>query len=120
MARRNHYRERGTGSIYKKGNRFYLKIRINDKAKSYILRDKNDVPVTTRIEAEKAAALLRPILRAEQKEEIALYIADARKMRKQVTLDLAQIWKIFLRESKSSETAPKTLSGYQSALRTYP
>ncbi len=119
MARRNHYRERGTGSIYKKGNRFYLKIRINDKAKSYILRDKNDVPVTTRIEAEKAAALLRPILRAEQKEEIALYIADARKMRKQVTLDLAQIWKIFLRESKSSETAPKTLSGYQSALNLF-
>ena len=119
MARRNRYRERGTGSIYKKGNHFYLKIRIDDKAKTYILRDQNDRPVTTRLEAEKAAALLRPVLRAKQKEEIALHIAEARKIRKKALLDLDQIWDTFLSESKNSEAAPKTLSGYQSALQLF-
>ena len=119
MARRNRYRERGTGSIYKKGNHFYLKIRIDDKAKTYILRDQNDRPVTARLEAEKAAALLRPVLRAKQKEEIALHIAEARKIRKKALLDLDQIWDTFLYESKNSEAAPKTLSGYQSALQLF-
>lgn len=119
MARKNHYRERGTGSIYKKGNRFYLKIRINEKAKSYILRDKNDLPVTTRVEAEKAAALLRPVLRAEQKEEIALYIADAKKLRKQAAITVDEIWKSFLKQSDISEIAQKTLSSYGSVIKLF-
>ena len=119
MARKNHYRERGTGSIYKKGNRFYLKIRINEKAKSYILRDKNDLPVTTRIEAEKAAALLRPVLRAEQKEEIALYIADAKKLRKQAAITVDEVWKSFLKQSNMSEIAQKTLSSYGSVIKLF-
>ena len=119
MARRNHYRERGTGSIYKKGNRFYLKIRINDKAKSYILRDKNDVPVTTRIEAEKAAALLRPVLRAEQKEEIALYIAEAKNLSKQSAITVDDVWKTFLRQYKSQDEAPKTISCYHSVIKLF-
>ena len=78
MGKPKRYRERGTGSIYKRGKNFYYKIRINGKAKTQLLLDRNDQPVTTRQEAEKAVALLQPILRAQQKEEIALYIADAK------------------------------------------
>ena len=82
MAKPKRYRERGTGSIYKRGKNFYYKIRINGKTKTQLLLDQKDQPVTTRQEAEKAAALLQPILRAQQKEEIALYIADAKNLRK--------------------------------------
>ncbi len=61
MAKPKRYRERGTGSIYKHGKKFYYKIRINGKAKTQLLLDRNDQPVTTRQEADKAAAILLPI-----------------------------------------------------------
>ena len=57
MARTSKQRAHGTGSIYKEGKRFYFKIRINGKQKTQLLRDQHDQSVTTRQEAEKAAAL---------------------------------------------------------------
>ena len=67
MTKKGRIREKGTGSIVKQSNRFYLKIRTGSKTKSTTLRGKDDKPVTTRKEAEAAAALLRPVLRADQK-----------------------------------------------------
>jgi len=48
-------REKGTGSIYKVKNRFYLKHRINGKSKAMMLRNADGSPCTTIREAEKAA-----------------------------------------------------------------
>ena len=55
--------------------------RIGDKSKATLLLGKDDKPVTTRKEAEAAAALLRPVLRARQNEKVALYVASARNLR---------------------------------------
>ena len=59
--------EKGTGSIYKVKNRFYLKHRINGKSKAMMLRNADGSPCTTIREAEKAAGGMRKILLAETK-----------------------------------------------------
>ena len=78
-------REKGTGSVVKRGNHYHLKIRIGGSVKSCILRDKNGLPITNQKEAQKAAVKLRPILLAEQKEELILHLELARKMKNKVS-----------------------------------
>lgn len=91
-----HNREKGTGSIEKRNGRFYLKLRINGTSRTTLLRDENDNPVTTRKAAEEAAKRMRPILRAQQKEEIAVYIAEARKMKHEQSVSIEDIWTTYL------------------------
>lgn len=106
-------RSRGTGSIYKLGKRFYFKIRINGKTKTQLLLNQNDQPVTTKQEAEKAAIILQPILRAQQKEEIALYIADAKNLKKNTILDIDHVWSCYLAQPQRHDSAPQTLEKYK-------
>lgn len=113
MGKPKRYRERGTGSIYKRGKNFYYKIRINGKTKTQLLLDQKDQPVTNRQEAEKAAALLQPILRAQQKEEIALYIADAKNLRKNSILNIDHVWSCYLAQPQRPDSAPQTLEKYK-------
>ena len=86
MANRKQNREKGTGTIEKKRNHFYLKLRTGGKTKSTLLRDAAGKAVTTRKDAEAAAKLLNPVLRATQKEEIACYVAEARKLKREAAL----------------------------------
>ena len=51
-------REKGTGTIEKKRNHFYLKIRTGGKTKSTLLLGKDDKPVTTRKEAALSIIIL--------------------------------------------------------------
>ena len=76
-------------------------------------RKTDDKPVTTRKDAEKAAALLRPVLRARQKEEIALHIASARRMRKESCLTIDHVWQTYLAQSQRPDSSPGTLHSYQ-------
>ncbi|MEI3003524.1 MAG: hypothetical protein V8T87_02725, partial [Victivallales bacterium] len=108
MQKRIRNREKGTGTIEKKRNRFYLKTRIGDKSKSTLLLGKDDKPVTTRKDAEAAAALLRPVLRARQKEEVALYVASARKLMKESSLCIEQIWEAYLAQPQRPDSSPRT------------
>ena len=119
MAQINKTREKGTGTIYKEGKRFYFKIRVNGKIKTQLLRDQEDKPVTTRQAAEKVAALLTPILRARQKEEIALYIADAKNLKKRSSAQLDDLWTLFLSCSKHRDMAPGTLEVHHSAVKSF-
>ena len=79
-------REKGTGTVVKRGNHYHLKIRIGGSVKSCILRDKNGLPITNQKEAQKAAVKLRSILLAEQKEELILHLELARKMKNKVEI----------------------------------
>ena len=119
MAQNSKSREKGTGSIYKEGKKFYLKIRINGKTKTQLLLDQEDKPVTTRQSAEKAAAILTPILRARQKEEIALYIADAKNLKKRSDLTVNDLWNTFFDIYKRHEIAPKTMQCHESAVKLF-
>ena len=83
------------------------------------MRDSEDNPVTTRREAEKAAALLQPVLRAQQKEEIALYVADAKNLKKRSSAQLDEIWTLFQSCSKHRDMAPGTLEVHHSAVKSF-
>ncbi len=110
-------REKGTGTIEKKRNRFYLKMRIGGKTRTTLLLGQDDKPVTTRKDAEKAAALLRPVLRARQKEEIALHVASARKLRKESNLSVEQIWETYLAQYRRPDSSEGTLKSYRKSLK---
>ena len=113
MAQTKNYRKKGTGSIYKHGKQFYLKIRINHKTKTILLRDQNDQPVTNRHDAEKAANRHQPCLLARQKEEIALYVSDARQMKSKASQSVASLWSLYLQSGRSRDIAPGTLHNNQ-------
>lgn len=119
MQKKIRNREKGTGTIEKKRNRFYLKTRIGDKSKTTLLLGKDDKPVTTRKDAESAAALLRPVLRARQKEEVALYVASARKLRKESSLPIEQIWETYLAQPQRPDSSPSTLHSYHKSLNRF-
>ena len=112
-------RERGTGTIFKNRNYFYLKVRSNGKTKVTKLLDQNDQPITTRPEAEAAAALLNPILRATQKEEIALYVASAKKLARTRDISIDKIWTTFMMQSSRPDSGEVTLDGYKKILNLF-
>ena len=113
MSKKTSNREKGTGTIEKKRNHFYLKLRMGKVCKMTLLLGPDDKPVTTRKDAEAAAARLRPVLRATQKEEIALHVADARKLRKASTLDLDHVWTCYLAQPYRPDSSPQTLASYK-------
>ena len=110
-------REKGTGTIEKKYHHFYLKIRTGGRTKSTLLLGPDDKPVTTRKDAEAAANLLRPVLRAEQKEEIALHIANAKKLRHELSFPVDQIWKVYLAQYTRPDSGEGTMESYEKSLR---
>ena len=116
---RRSIREKGTGTIVKSGSHFYLKLTTGGKTKTTTLRGKDDKPVTTRKDAEAAAALLRPVLRAEQKEEIALHIAKAKKLRHEGSIPIQEIWQVYLKQYTRPDSGEETLKGYEAALRRF-
>ena len=109
-------REKGTGSIYKVKNRFYLKHRINGKSKAMMLRNADGSPCTTIREAEKAAGGMRRILLAETMEETAHYVQEAKRLKKQSALEIDDAWETYLKQLSRPDSGPSTLSKYQNVL----
>lgn len=109
-------REKGTGCIYKSRKRFYLKIRINGRAKSVMLRNADDSPCTTIREAGKAAGGMRRILLAETMEETAHYVQEAKRLKKQSALEIDDAWETYLKQLSRPDSGPNTLSKYKSIL----
>ena len=109
-------REKGTGCIYKSRKRFYLKTRINGRAKSVMLRNADDSPCTTIREAEKAAGGMRRILLAETMEETAHYVQEAKRLKKQSALEIDDAWETYLKQLSRPDSGPNTLSKYHSVL----
>ena len=117
MANRKQNREKGTGTIEKKRNHFYLKLRMGGKTKLTLLLDATGKAVTTRKDAEAAAKLLNPVLRATQKEEIACYVAEARKLKREAALPIERIWETYLKQYNRPDSSEGTLQSYQKSLR---
>ena len=112
-------REKGAGTVYRDGTRWYLKIRVGGKTKVKMLRDGDGNPVTTEKAAIAAADGYRKILFAESREEIALQIAEARKLKRQSGLLLVEAWQEYLRQPNRPDSTPKTLAGHESILRAF-
>ena len=112
-------REKGAGTVYRDGKRWYLKIRVNGRAKTKMLRDDYGNPVTTERAAKAAADGYRKILFAESREEIALQIAEARKLKRQSGLLLIDAWQEYLKQPNRPDSAPATLASYESHFRAF-
>lgn len=105
-------REKGAGCIYKDGKRWYLKARINGKAKTKMLRNEDGTPCTTEKDAIAAADGYRKILFAEDRAEMALQIAEAKKLKRQSGLRLSEAWAAYLDEPNRPASAPATLKNH--------
>lgn len=102
------HRSMGSGSIYKKGNRFYLRVMIDGKRKAYILRNENDSYCTTKDQAKEAAD--RMTKRAEAIDTERKYVeavAELRDLRNKATVTMAQLWEMYERSPRTQEMSDK-------------
>lgn len=106
-------REKGLGTVFKDGKRFYLKIRASGKAKTKMLRNADGTACTTIDDAVKAADDIRPLLLAESKEELAFHLAEAKKIKRQSGLTLAMAWETFLKTNDRPDSGATTLEWYK-------
>ena len=112
-------REKGTGSVYKEKNRFYLKIIINGKTKTTMLRNKDGSPCTTRKEADRAADGMRKVLFADTLEETAHFVQEAKRLKRQSGLLLARSWEVYLKQPDRPDSGESTLGKYKSAFEAF-
>ena len=112
-------REKGTGTVYKEKNRFYLKIIINGKTKTKMLRKEDGSPCTTRKEADRAADGMRKVLFADTLEETAHFVQEAKRLKKQSGLLLAQAWEVYLKQPDRPDSGESTLGKYKSAFEAF-
>lgn len=112
-------RAKGTGTIFKSGCHFFWKKCINGKYQTSILQDADGNPVTTRKDAELAAARDQPILRATQQEEIAFYVAEAKGLKKKRSLPIERIWETYLAQYQRPDSSESTLRNYQQFLQQF-
>jgi integrase len=106
-------REKGSGTVYKDGKRFYLKIRVAGKAKTKMLRNADGTACTKMEQALVAADDMKMILLSESKEEIAFHVAQAKRLKRQSGLTLARAWEVYLEQGDRPDSGPKTLSQYE-------
>ena len=112
-------REKGTGSVYKNRNRFYLKTRINDKTKTKMLRNADGSPCTTRREADKDADGLRKILFADTLEETSLFVQEARRLKRQSGMLLTNAWESYPKQPDRPDSGESTLGKYGSTFNAF-
>lgn len=105
-------REKGSGTVYRDGKRWYLKIRIAGKPKTQMLRNEDGTPCTTEKSAIAAADGYKAVLLATSKAELAIHIAEAKKIQKQSEMLLAVAWSEYLKQSNRPDSGPATLKKY--------
>lgn len=100
-------RSKGLGRVFKRGEKFYLRTRINgnEKVVSLGTEDEKEVP--------KKVADLSVVLQAKTKEEIAAHVAVARKIVKKASLQLDDVWKKYFESHSRPDSSVGTLGNYK-------
>ncbi len=102
-------RQKGTGSIVKLSNRFYLRLRENGTSKSYLLRNEDQTPCTTRAQAEEAAERLnRTTLELDTREKFIERVAEVRQLKREATTTARDVWGIFAASPNRRQTSEAT------------
>lgn len=104
MAKR---RSKGAGCIFKRGKYYYLMIRTAGKAKLTSLKTSN------REQAEEKALALEAVMGAKTKEEIALHVAQARKLVASKTLPIEASWTAYKASPARPDSSLGTLGNYE-------
>ncbi len=105
MAGKN--RKKGSGSLLKVGKYYHLQYMVNGAVKRISLQ------CTSEREAHKKADELLPALQAKTKEQIALHVAEARKLGKRNKLKLENAWKLYLKNPARPDSSEGTLGNYK-------
>lgn len=95
----------GDGSIFLRGKYYYLQSCVNGKTKWTSLR------TSIRMEAERKAAELRPIVDADTKEKVAVFVAEARHLSKTGKVKLSEAWEKFFKTRPN--VSPGTLGNHK-------
>jgi integrase len=105
MAGKN--RKKGSGSLLKVGKYYHLQYMVNGAVKRISLK------CSSEREAQKKADELLPDLQARTKEQIALHVAEARKLEKRNKLRLENAWNLYLKNPARPDSSEGTLGNYK-------
>lgn len=98
----------GAGSVFLRGNYYYLQTCVNGKTKWTSLK------TSVKTEAESKAAKLRPVMDADTKEKVAVFVAEARKLRKVGSIAIADAFKCFQKSHDRPDSGQRQLNDYRS------
>ena len=92
-------RQKGTGTYFKKGNRFYFQTKTDGIRKTELLRNEDGTPCTTESQAKTAADKIieyrRELDKLQDHETAVLEISKTRKLIAGLTTSPADIWPTF-------------------------
>ena len=112
-------RGKGTGSVVKKDNKFYLRTRENGAEKYTMLRDEAGNPITDKENAKKAAAKIQPVLGVKTQEDMAHYISKIRGLETKQAIPLDTVWDEYLAQPGRPDSGQKTLQNYHTIWRMF-
>lgn len=108
MARANDVRrEKGNGFLFKRGQQYYLQIRIAGRSKTISLKT-SDLR-----EAEKKAAELSKVSQSKTVEEVAVHVKRARQLAKSGNVKLSDAFQLFRKSGRRKDATERTLQSYE-------
>ena len=108
-------RIRGTGQIIKppRCKRYYLRLQVDGLQRMFPLLNPDGTPCTTKAEAEKASKNQQKLLQADTLEETALYVQNAKHLKRQSGLLLSKGWETYLKQTTRPDSGDSTLKKYK-------
>lgn len=108
-------RTRGTGQIIKppRCKRYYLRLQVDGLQRMFPLLNPDGTPCTTKGEAEKASKNQQKLLQADTLEETALYVQNAKHLKRQSGLLLSKGWGTYLKQTTRPDSGDSTLKKYK-------
>lgn len=105
----------GSGHLHRRGKIYYYRYMINGKLKDISLK------VTTELEAKQIVKKeYLPLLQAKSKEQIAVHVAESRKLvRKVNSVKIEDAWNYYLKSPSRPDSAKGTLKGYKCAYNVF-
>jgi len=105
----------GSGHLHKRGKFYYYRYMINGKIKDVSLK------VTTELEAKKIVTKdYLPLIRAKSKEQLAVHIAESRKLVSKVnSVKIVDSWNYYLKSPSRPDSSHGTLKGYKCAFNDF-
>ena len=105
----------GSGHLHKRGKIYYYKYMINGKVKDVSLK------VTTEVEANKIIKKeYLPLLRAKSKEQLAVHVAESRKLAAKVnSVKIPDSWNYYLKSPSRPDSSQGTLKSYKCAFNDF-
>jgi hypothetical protein len=105
----------GSGHLHKRGNIYYYKYMINGKVKDVSLRVSDEREAQDIVKKQYL-----PLIRAKSKEQLAVHIAESRKLvAKTKSVKIVDSWTYYLKSPSRPDSSQGTLKGYKCAFNDF-